>query len=44
MKNKIATLGNRADQIEERIRDIEHRNLEMTEKGETWEWEKKKKN
>ena len=29
MTNGLASLGNRADQIEERISDIEDRNLEM---------------
>ena len=29
MKNELASVGNRADQIGERISDIEDRNLEM---------------
>ena len=32
MKNKIASLGNRVDQMEERISDNEDRNLEMHRK------------
>ena len=30
-KNELQSLGNRADQMEERIRDIKDRNLEMTQ-------------
>lgn len=31
MKNEIANLGNRVEQMEERISDIKDRNLEMTQ-------------
>lgn len=31
MKNELVSLGNKADQMEERISDIEDRNLEMTQ-------------
>ena len=34
MKNEIASLGIRVDQMEERISDIEDRNLEMNQKEE----------
>ena len=39
LKNEIASLGNRADQMEERIGDIKDRNLEINlkEKKETEE-------
>ena len=34
MNNEIASLGNRVDQMEERISDIEDRNLEINQKEE----------
>ena len=34
MENKIASLGNRGDKMEERISDIEHRSLEINHKEE----------
>ena len=37
MKNKVVSIGNRANQMEERISDIEDRNLEMIQKEERHE-------
>ena len=45
IKNEIVSLGNRADQIEKKNNDIEHRNLETNPaKGDNREFKKKWKN
>ena len=42
IKNELASIENRADQMGERIRDIKDRNLEITQRGkETLEQKKK---
>lgn len=43
MKNAIASIGNRAGKMEERINDLEDRNIEIIRRGERTKFKKKTK-